>query len=1096
MDDLTRQAHAIFRAALDLETAERPAYVATACGDGVALRREVDGLMAALGEQDGFLGTPALIAIDQAEMEQSDRERLGRRLGRYHVESVIGTGGMGVVYRAQQENPRRTVALKVMRTGFATPTAMRRFQMETETLARLRHPGIAQIFEAGTDRQGAIDVPWIALEHVEGARDILSAASERHLDVRGRVAIFLQVCDAVHHANLRGVVHRDLKPANILVDQTGQAKVIDFGVSQLTDPDATSVSMLTAAGHLVGTLPWMSPEQCIPGQGDLDLRCDVYALGVILYELLTGRRPYAIDELPIHEATRVICEQPPTRPGTIDENLSGDLETIMLTALEKDRERRYGSVDDLASDLRRTLAREPIEARPATRSYRLRLFLLRHRTLALATALIFLTLLTTTLLATWFAFRVARERDQSLWQAYLGSIAAAQASVDAGELAYLEAKLDAAPERFRGWEWNYLARSVGDRDRILTRHETMIAGAAFTADAGLAASGDVDGEVRITDTVAERVTATWQAGVRVRDLAFCANDTLVAAALQNGKFEVRPLDGRSVRASITVADAPLRTLARTPDDTRIVVGDDNGDVTIVKIADWTIEHQFHAHDSFVMRAIFSDDGSLLVTGGDEHLVRIWRVDDWSPVRTLVGHQAEIRSLAFDPTMRFLATGSSDKTARLWELATGTEVARFETKAGPWALAFYSETVLAVGYLRAITLWDYQNDDVVMDLRGHSERPRAMAFTPDKSALVTASWDQTVRRWDLRPAPTDHGIAAHDEVIHDMCFDPRGHRVYSAARDGSVRIFDAWVGDHLASFPIVQPDVWQRAINVSPDGLTLAVGDDNGTVSLFATDTTELIATWKAHDDWVTRVVYSPDGQLLATASADGVARIFTAAGTPVASLTAHEDTVRAIAFSPDGEIFATGSWDDRVMLWRTSDWSLITTLEDHAFDVYALDWSSDGELLASGSRDRVIIVWDREGNVVARRDGHGQFITDLAFHPSEPRLASGAWFGPIRLWDAVEMESLLPLHQFEGQIRAIDWSKDGAVLASAGSEGVIRLWDATRGKTVRDRTETALTRRAALRDRIDRADDDGDLTASERLTLSNLRLFSSGQARP
>ena len=613
-NELKREAHAIFRAALDLETGERPLYVVSACGARTELRDEVDALMASLRETSRFLETPALVSIDRVAMQRSDQARLGRRLGRYRVESVIATGGMGVVYRAEQENPRRTVALKVMRTGFATPSAMRRFEMETETLARMRHPGIAQIYEAGTDQQGALDVPWIALEYVDNASDLMSHAAAGELGTRDRIQLFLDVCDAVHHANLRGVVHRDLKPHNILVDPAGRVKVIDFGVSQLTDSEATSVSFLTAAGHLVGTLPWMSPEQCVPGKGDLDLRCDVYALGVVLYELLTGRRPYDLEGLPIHEATQIICERPPTRPGFIDEELSGDLETIMLTALEKHRERRYASVDAFAADLRRAIAREPILARPATRSYRLRLFFLRNRSLAVAGTLIAATLLVATVVATVFGVRAAQQRDQALWEAYLGSIAAAQAARDAGELDYFETRLAKAPERFRNWEWTYLARDVHDRDRELYRHATMITRGALSRDGTRVATGGRDGAVKVADAGDGTIFAGWKRPSRIRDIVFFPDGDRVVTVEQSGAIEVRAALTGELLSAMKFGGGARRSVDVSPDGRWIAAGNTAGRIAIIEAARSERVHVIAAHDEDVIAMAFSPDGQAAGVG--------------------------------------------------------------------------------------------------------------------------------------------------------------------------------------------------------------------------------------------------------------------------------------------------------------------------------------------------------------------------------------------------------------------------------------------------------------------------------------------------
>lgn len=300
-------------------------------------------------------------------------------IGKYSIKRVIASGGMGIVYEARQENPRRAVAVKVMNRGVASKSAMRRFEFEAQVLGRLRHPGIAQIYEAGTHSAGGVDVPYFAMEYIPNAQTITQFAFERRLNTRERLKLFAQVCEAVHHGHQKGVIHRDLKPSNILVDSSGQVKIIDFGVARGTDSDLALTTQQTDMGQLIGTLQYMSPEQVQADPNDIDTRSDVYALGVVLFELLTERLPYDVREVAIHEATRVIREGQPTRLSLINKTLRGDVETIALKALEKDRTRRYQSASDFGMDIQRYLSNEPIAARPPSMVYRLGKFVRRRR---------------------------------------------------------------------------------------------------------------------------------------------------------------------------------------------------------------------------------------------------------------------------------------------------------------------------------------------------------------------------------------------------------------------------------------------------------------------------------------------------------------------------------------------------------------------------------------------------------------------------------------------------------------------------------------------------------------------------------------------
>jgi len=339
-------------------------------------------------------------------------------IGPFKILRVIGAGGMGIVYLARQERPSRTVALKVIHTSVLTHGTLRRFEQEAEVLARLHHPGIAQIYQAGTYATPQGELPYIAMELVEGER--LDQHLARHpLPLRARLELTVKIADAIEHAHQKGVIHRDLKPGNILVTAEGQPKLLDFGVARLADDDTRTTTLRTDVGALLGTLTYMSPEQASGDPRALDRRADVYSLGVVLYELLTGRLPYAVDRSALPEAVRVIREEEPTKLSTHDRSLRGDVETIVQKALEKDPTRRYPSAQALADDVRRFLADEPIHARPPSAWYQLSKFARRNQLLVGALASVLVTLLVGAGVAThlWLRERAASAREREARQA-------------------------------------------------------------------------------------------------------------------------------------------------------------------------------------------------------------------------------------------------------------------------------------------------------------------------------------------------------------------------------------------------------------------------------------------------------------------------------------------------------------------------------------------------------------------------------------------------------------------------------------------------------------------------------------------------------
>jgi tetratricopeptide (TPR) repeat protein len=317
---------------------------------------------------------------------------------------------MGAVYEAEQDNPRRAVALKVIKAGWATPELLHRFTRETEALARLQHPGIAQIYEAGTAETAFGTQPYFAMEFIRGTT-LREYAQTHRYDTRARLLLIAKICEAVHHAHQRGLIHRDLKPGNILIDEAGEPKILDFGVARITDSDAQATCQ-TDVGQLIGTLAYMSPEQVLADPLEVDTRSDVYALGVILYELLAERLPYQINNN-LHEAVTAIREEEPAQLSSINRAYRGDIETIVAKALEKDKTRRYASAAGLAADIHRYLTHQPIAARPASVSYQLQKFTRRHRALVAAVAVVFVVLVGGVVASAWQAVRANRERDRA-----------------------------------------------------------------------------------------------------------------------------------------------------------------------------------------------------------------------------------------------------------------------------------------------------------------------------------------------------------------------------------------------------------------------------------------------------------------------------------------------------------------------------------------------------------------------------------------------------------------------------------------------------------------------------------------------------------
>lgn len=518
----------LYHAALDLDDQGRSRLLASV---DPAIRKEVESLLAYDHQSDSLLAPPVAASLLAGAP-------LPSRIGQYRILSQLGEGGMGVVYKAEQERPKRIVALKIIRPGWCSTDLQRRFEREWQALGRLRHPGIAQIYEAGTADSGFGPQPYFAMELVHGSP--LGIYLQSHsLDATMKLALIAKVCDAVHHAHQRGIIHRDLKPANILVDESGQPKILDFGVARITDADATATRS-TELGQVVGTLGYMSPEQVLADPLELDIRTDVYSLGVILYELLAGRLPYAVSRnLP--EAMRAIRESEPEPLGAISRHYRGDIETIVAKALEKEKGRRYSSAAELGMDILRHLNDEPVAARPPSAVYQLQKFTRRHRGLVWGASSVVAVLAVAVLVSTFQAIRAdrasaaalaARDRAASAEQETRKERDRALAAEQAATLERnraMDARTQAIQERNRA-----LAEKRRADDEAVTAQavrdflrQDLLSQASIAGQAGLGGKPDPDLKVR---------TALDRAAARIP-----------------GKFEARPLLEAAVRQTIANA---------------------------------------------------------------------------------------------------------------------------------------------------------------------------------------------------------------------------------------------------------------------------------------------------------------------------------------------------------------------------------------------------------------------------------------------------------------------------------------------------------------------------------------------------------------
>ncbi|MEK6299117.1 MAG: protein kinase [Acidobacteriota bacterium] len=1065
----------LFDETLLVEPPQRAAFLDEACADDSDLRGEIESLLDASHQAGGFIESPLLSASENSGAYFASLA--GQSLGPYRLLREIGRGGMGVVYLAARDDDQfqKQVAIKVVQAGPHSKDLLRRFRRERQILANLDHPNIARLLDGGTTEHG---VAYLVMEYVAGT-PITLYCDERKLSITDRLKLFRIVCAAVQCAHQSLVIHRDIKPGNILVSAEGEVKLLDFGIAKLLDAGSDRGDSKTTSGLHVMTPEYASPEQI--QSETVTTASDVYSLGIVLYELLTGHYPYRFKDRSLPEILRVICEQEPeppsraisrveTRPGDgttpvtispetvsrtregrpdkLRARLRGDLNDIALMALRKDPQQRYRTVEQLSEDIRRHLEGRPVLARKGTFVYRAGKLIRRYKTGAAVAVLILLTLLGGILATTRQAnlarqLAVERRRLQ-----YAGDMHMAAQAWEVNNVARVREFVERhvpreGEEDLRGFEWYYLWRLIHDTGEL--------------------------------------------------------------AAFQN--------------------DIQVWAVALSPDASVVATGDDHGFVTL-----WNADTngklaKLRASDEFIWDVEFSPDGSLLATAGDHGALRLWDAKTWRLITTLNGHADTVRHLSFSSDGKRLASGADDGTARVWEIATGLELTRVSVGSPGWSVRYLAFSpdgkMLACDAQqpRAVTMYDSTtgnklrefagrkgagpiqfspdgrslflivgNTVVVVDartgeetavLQGHSGRIRSVAVSPDGETMATGSEDFTARVWDAATGAALRTFKGHEGTIFSVAFSRDCKTLATASSDltarlwdigsalepaflktsdsqavvfspsrsrpavaalGSriVKLLDASNGKLIATFEGHSAGVWTAAF--SPDGETLATGDTNGIVKLWNTASQRLLATFNAHSARVSSLMFSPDGRLLATGSYDATAKLWDAGtGELVLTLPTHRVRISAVAFAPDGLTVATGSLDGTATLTGRAPMAITGNVRGIA----SMAFSPNGLMLAIGAADGTVRLWDvKTGALIARLAGHAEHVNAVAFSPDSRRLAAGSNDGFVRLWDTSTHQEVIALQGHAGEISSVAFSPDGDTLVSGGYDTTIRFWRA------------------------------------------------------
>ncbi len=1132
-----RDLDSIYFDARELPPAERSTFLQGACAGDEALRARVEQMLAVSEEAEAFItdlraepedGRP--VSSTTPEQEEAPDALVGKRIGRYKLLERIGEGGCGVVYVAEQTEPvRRRVALKVIKPGMDSRAVVARFEAERQALAMMDHPNIARVFDAGTTEAGR---PFFVMELVRGTR-ITDYCDQNHLITKDRLELFIVVCRAIQHAHQKGIIHRDLKPSNILVtlhDGVPVPKVIDFGIAKAIEEKLTDKTLFTELHQFLGTPAYMSPEQAEMGGLDIDTRSDIYSLGVLLYEMLTGRTPFDAREMiqsGFDAVRRTIREVEPARPSTrlstltdadldtvaktrgtgalqLRSQLKGDLDWIVMKALEKDRTRRYDTANGLAADLQRHLDDEPVMARPPSLLDEFQKTVRRHRFGFAAATAVLAALLLGLVASAWQAVKATRAREaevqqrmaaqeaqthamaqqkkaeaaqqrteellkRSEWLVYASKMMLAQTDFELGNGGLTQHYLDECQPNLRGWEHRYLQTRLNPK-QTLTGHGTEVRSVAFSPDGQRMVTGSEDGTAKVWAAGTSRELFTLKGHKNhVLSVAFSPDGRRILTAggpwsqgKQPGQVKVWNAETGEELLDLKGHSYCVWSAAFSPDGQRIVSGAGDwaagpGEAKVWNAVTGEELLEFKGHTAGLRTVEFSPDGQRILSGGEDETARVWDPMTGKEILSLLPRGGRVNSARFSPDGQHIITGCSDRTVKVWNVTTGQELL---------ALKGHTELVNSVAFSpsgqriitgsqdKTVKVWDTVTGREIITLKGHAGEVRSVAFSPDGKHILTGSTDRTAKLWNADTGQDIPTIRAHRDFVSSIAFSPDSQRMVTGSGDGTAKLWNTTTGQSVRTLGSPAREwkvagVWSVAF--SPDGKRIVSGNQDRMARVWDAMTgRELLVL--PHDDAVMSVAFSPDGRRVVTGVGElddhihpGAIKLWDADKGGELFPVPCPRGVWSVVFSPDGKWIVAGCVDGTTRIFNATTGQEHRILKAHASAVCSVAFSPDGHHIVTGSLDYTAKVWNvGTGEELVILKGHTSQVRSLAYSPDGQRIVTGSYDRTVRLWNAANGQETLTLRNDSRMVSSVAFSTDGQIIASGAADGTgtVKLWSA------------------------------------------------------